>query len=188
MEATPLAEAPYVELVMALTMAGRSDRARAVLAQWEARRRTSQTVADTVFKEQMRGFLALAANRYNDAVVAFRAADMMVCQICNAPSQARAYDLGGNPDSALAIYNRYLDTKSAERDIADGIYLPGVHKRLGELYEAKGDRAQALRHYRAFIELWKDADPQLQPKVTDARQRVAALTKGTDSGRRVAPQ
>jgi hypothetical protein len=39
-----------------------------------------------------------------------------------------------------------------------------------------------VKHYRTFIELWKNADPVLQPKVTDAKQRVAALTKGLDSG------
>ena len=62
----------------------------------------------------------------------------------------------------------------------DGVFLPVVHQRLGELYEAKGARERALAHYRLFLELWKDADPELQPRVTDARQRVAALTRGTD--------
>jgi hypothetical protein len=56
-----------------------------------------------------------------------------------------------------------------------------VHKRLGELYEAKEQREKAIAHYRTFIELWKSADPELQPKVTDAKQRVAALTRGTDT-------
>jgi tetratricopeptide (TPR) repeat protein len=96
---------------------------------------------------------------------------------------ARSYDLAGNADSAIAVYERFLDTPLLERIDADAVYLPGVHKRLGELYEARGQRDKALDHYRAFISLWKDADPELQPKVTDARQRVAALTKGTD-GRR----
>ena len=40
-----------------------------------------------------------------------------------------------------------------------------------------------LETSRTFIDLWKDADPELQPKVTDARQRVAALTRGTDTRR-----
>jgi hypothetical protein len=29
--------------------------------------------------------------------------------------------------------------------------------------------------YRAFIELWKNADTELQPRVNDARQRLARL-------------
>ena len=31
-------------------------------------------------------------------------------------------------------------------------------------------------HYRAFIDLWKNADVELQPRVTDARKRLARLT------------
>jgi hypothetical protein len=29
----------------------------------------------------------------------------------------------------------------------------------------------------AFVELWKDADPELQPKVKEARTRLAALQR-----------
>jgi hypothetical protein len=50
-----------------------------------------------------------------------------------------------------------------------------VRKRLGELYEAKGDAQRAASNYLAFIELWKNADPELQPKVLEARQRLAHL-------------
>jgi hypothetical protein len=56
-----------------------------------------------------------------------------------------------------------------------------VHKRLGELYEAAGDRQRAASHYSAFIELWKTADPELQPRVQDVKRRLARLT---DKGQR----
>ena len=109
-----------------------------------------------------------------------RAADRWRCPMCNAPLLARAFDLDGKPDSAIAVYERFVSTPVLERSEYDGFYLPTVHKRLGELYEAKAQRDKALSHYRVFIDLWKDADPELQPQVTDARQRVAALTRGTD--------
>ena len=76
-----------------------------------------------------------------------------------------------------------MTTPLLERSAPDGLFLAGVRKRLGELYEARGEHDKALAHYRAFIDLWKDADPELQPKVTDARQRVAALARGTDARR-----
>jgi len=41
--------------------------------------------------------------------------------------------------------------------------------RLGELHEARGDRAEARDSYGRFVDLWKEADPELQPLVAQAR-------------------
>ncbi|HWP36045.1 MAG TPA: tetratricopeptide repeat protein, partial [Gemmatimonadales bacterium] len=53
--------------------------------------------------------------------------------------------------------------------------LPNAYRRLGELYEAKGDREKALRYYGDFVDLWKDADPELQPVVREVKERMARL-------------
>ena len=128
------------------------------------------------------GNLSQAAGRHADAVQAFREADEAGFAYAHVALMANAYDLAGNTDSAIVVYDRFLNRKMSPPSQlrVEGRFLPGVHKRLGELYDARGDRAQALRHYRSFIELWKDADPALQPKVQDARRRVADLTRGTD--------
>ena len=47
---------------------------------------------------------------------------------------------------------------------------------LGELYEARGNVAQARAYYAKFVDLWNDADPVLQPAVRDIRNRLARLT------------
>ncbi len=57
----------------------------------------------------------------------------------------------------------------------DPLFLAGTHKRLGELYEAKGERAKAEGHYLQFVDQWKNADPVLQPKVTEVKRRLAHL-------------
>jgi hypothetical protein len=57
----------------------------------------------------------------------------------------------------------------------DATYLAAVRKRLGELYESKGATQRAATNYLAFIDLWKNADPEVQPKVQELRQRVARL-------------
>ena len=53
--------------------------------------------------------------------------------------------------------------------------LAATHLHRGEIYEAMGDTAQAIWHYDAFAELWKDADPELQVKVREVLQHVAEL-------------
>jgi hypothetical protein len=55
------------------------------------------------------------------------------------------------------------------------VYLAGVRRRLGELYEARGDTAKAVAQYRAFVEQWRNAEPELQPRVAEIRRRLEAL-------------
>jgi hypothetical protein len=50
--------------------------------------------------------------------------------------------------------------------------------RLGELYEAKADTKTAATYYASFLDLWKNADPELQPKVQDVKRRLAAIQAG----------
>ena len=49
--------------------------------------------------------------------------------------------------------------------------LGDTHRILREL----GGGARALEYYGRFVELWKDADPVLQPTVREVRGRTAAL-------------
>jgi tetratricopeptide (TPR) repeat protein len=55
-------------------------------------------------------------------------------------------------------------------------YLAGTYKRLGELYEQQGNARKALEYYDKFVALWKNADPDLQPRVADVRRRIARLS------------
>jgi tetratricopeptide (TPR) repeat protein len=100
------------------------------------------------------------------------------CPICIYAELGRAFDQAEMPDSAIAMFERYLSTPHWNRyDLpADGLQLAAAHKRLGELYERRGDRAKAASHYAKFVELWKDADPDLQPKVREVRARLVRLS------------
>ena len=44
-----------------------------------------------------------------------------------------------------------------------------------EIHEALGQPAEAARHYAAFVEMWRNADPELQPIVDDIKSRIASL-------------
>lgn len=51
-----------------------------------------------------------------------------------------------------------------------------VHERLGQLYETRSDTAKAVTNYRTCIALWKNAEPEFQPRVTEARRRLDTPT------------
>jgi hypothetical protein len=76
------------------------------------------------------------------------------------------------------MFERYVTTPHWNRfDLpADGLQLAAIYKRLGELYEGRRDRTKAASYYAKFVDLWKDADPELQPKLREVRARLARLS------------
>ena len=181
----------YLRAAELYAIAGRPDRARAVLAQWmtevrdSARVNQSEPVRHDVLAE-----VALAEHRPLDALKEFALGDRLPdgpvnsCATCIDARLGRAYDLANMPDSTIALYERYLAVPGTVKGTIspstpifsfDALYRAGLQKRLGELYEEKGDREKAMRHYAQFLEQWKNADPELQPKVEQVRTRLAHL-------------
>ncbi|HJR17394.1 MAG TPA: tetratricopeptide repeat protein, partial [Gemmatimonadales bacterium] len=78
----------------------------------------------------------------------------------------------GREDEALGWYGSI-----AERAAYELVYLAPAHRRQAEIYERRGKRELAARHYRRFIELWGEADPELQPAVAEARDRLAEVER-----------
>jgi tetratricopeptide (TPR) repeat protein len=78
----------------------------------------------------------------------------------------------GRLDEALEEY-RLLMTVSPETNNRS-LINPLYHFRVAGIYEKKGNKAKAAEHYRKFLEIWKDADPEL-PEPGLAKARLAAL-------------
>ncbi|HET6701390.1 MAG TPA: hypothetical protein VFH14_06295, partial [Gemmatimonadaceae bacterium] len=131
----------------------------------------------------MLGVIALAEQRGRDALTAFRLGDTGPdgptgeCAICFDPAVAMAYETAGIPDSAIVAYEHYLSTPFWGRHSRnlDGTWLAYTLRRLGVLYEERGNLGKATEYYTRFIELWKNADPDLQPRVAEVRRRLAGL-------------
>jgi len=176
---------PYSALVRLYSTAGRPDRARAILADLTQLKDTSFVRRDQPEIHEALGEIALAERRYGDAIVEFRRSDIDTDgqPIAGASARTyfnlgRAFDLANQPDSAIANFEAYTKSITTFRLDVDVEALAGIHKRLGELYDAKGDREKAISHLSKFVELWKNADPELQPSVTDAKRRLAKLQAG----------
>jgi tetratricopeptide (TPR) repeat protein len=188
-----LDDRPYFSIARAFARVGRPDRAHAVLAEYDrdARDTTYRRVHEPALHEAL-AEIALAENKPSDAASEFRKADMLPdgpstsCAVCLPVNLGRAFDVAHQSDSAIANYEKFLSTPYGERidaplfsqfaDQVDPVYLAGVRRRLGELYEAKGDTAKAVAQYRALVEQWKNAEPELQPRVAEVKRRIEALT------------
>ncbi len=169
------ADRPYFSLANAYSYAGRADRARAMLTEWQRTTPPEIQAGDAAQYHSSLGYMHMAEHQPQAALAEFTAQDAVDCNVCALPDLAAALDNAGQPDSALALYNRYLATPSQAKMFMDPAYLPRIWYRLGEIYESKGDKAKAADFYSRYIALRRNADPELQPQVTEAKRRLAAL-------------
>jgi tetratricopeptide (TPR) repeat protein len=167
---------PYAVLIMAYAVAGQPAQARRLLTEFEATRPDEVRNRWGAF---LRGYIALAEHHAPEAIASFRQVveQSRVCIACGYWELGLAFDQADLPDSALTAYEQVANDPSLNDEI--NYYLqwtlaPSL-RRLGELYEARGDRAKAAEYYSRLVELWKDADPVLQPEVRAAKARLAHL-------------
>ena len=174
---------PYLRVAAMYAMAGHPDRAQAVLTRMDTEapgRSKAPNMQDGL--AWARGEIALASGNTAEAMRQFSASAIgpdgmpTLCTACVEYDLGRTFDRAGQSDSALAAFNRYLAVPSQWRQSAEWMGDAAVQKRLGELYDARSDTANAVKHYAAFTALWKDADPELQPVVATVKKRMGELT------------
>ncbi|PYP45684.1 MAG: hypothetical protein DMD50_10725 [Gemmatimonadetes bacterium] len=173
----PVFARPYASLVTTYAIAGRPDVARRLLAEYEASRPDEVRNREGPY---LRGYVALGERKWQEAIAALRQAveQSPLCRACGYWELGLAYEQAGQPDSALTAYEQVATDPGTTEDVNYlRCALPASLPRLGELYERRGDRAKAREYYGRFVDLWKDADPGLQPIVRDVRARMARLAR-----------
>jgi tetratricopeptide (TPR) repeat protein len=163
------ADRAYDELARFYAAAGNLTRARELMA---AAYVNDSILARTPGPDRTwtRGVIALAEGRASVAESELRqAADAIDCPICTLPDLARAYDAAGKPGAAITVYERYLATPWLWRYEPDAAELGWAMKRLAELHDARGETAKADAVRGRLLQLWRRADPELQPVVAEVR-------------------
>jgi tetratricopeptide (TPR) repeat protein len=127
---------------------------------------------DQAALQRLKGEIELAERKYEEALASFgMVANLREYQVQD--GLAFAYFKSGNVDKAIEAYLRYVQKDMLGGEAQESWVL--AHYQLGLLFEKKGDAAEAAKWYGRFLELWKDADPDIA-EVAEAKRRLAALT------------
>ena len=168
-------------------LAGRLDDARFWLA---ADRRVSNRYSSLPAPQRagedawIEGLIAYGEGRFADAVASLQQAERDYDSFYPTLGGhllswdlARAYDQTGMADSAIARYETALGYGDLLGIARQANEYPITLIRLAERYDEEGDLEQAAGYYGRFVELWADADPDLQPRVEAARARLEEIVR-----------
>jgi tetratricopeptide (TPR) repeat protein len=175
---------PYDDLAYLYAIAGRTDRGAEVFREGERALERSGPAGASLLRQRwhrmlrdaVQGASLLQNGKAPEAAAAFGQARTAFGYAFWLPEIGAALDRAGATDSALTVYQEYLGSTFNSRLFTDQFNLAPVLRRTGELYEARGDRTRAAARYQRFVDLWRNADPVLQPEVAEVKRRLAGMT------------
>lgn len=173
----PPEDRPYLDLVQLFADAGAPRRARDLL---EERRSHLPDERDAERVFTVRGAIAASERRYDEALELLRRAvaeQPLGVRFWHLDVLAETFDRAGVRDSAIHYYREYVARPWLDRIYWDATSLGPYLERLGELCEEAGDLACAQEAYSRFVRLWEEADPELQPRVRAAEERLADIVR-----------
>jgi tetratricopeptide (TPR) repeat protein len=178
----PLRGDRWESVVRALARLGETRRAQDLLDDYRGRLSDEQRENRRVALMRSDAEIALAADRADEAVSLLRTARDVNTGRFNdrglAWLLAEAYDESGNADSAVAYYELYLETHVIFQIFQDFWYLPAALRRLGELYEERGDREKAAEYYSRLNGDWRLQNVDCRLGATDdAEMHGSTLTR-----------
>jgi eukaryotic-like serine/threonine-protein kinase len=160
-----------------LAMAGAADEAEAVMRAFDEEVPSEHHARFWLRNASARSLILIVQGRPEEAIELlqeFRARGR--CSICHAERMGWALAEVGRLDEAAAEWEAALSwtdrTHAFIWHLGQNLW---VMQRIGPLYEELGDTTRALAHYSRLADQWGDADPELQPLVRHARERIAAL-------------
>ncbi len=134
----------------------------------------------TGLEANVRAVIALQENRPEDALEHLRLSQRDAFGLLHWDTRlmlADTYAALGRWPEAAAQYDSL--TGSLRLNWLDQALAPSLrplaHERAASAYLALGDTAVALQHLNAFVEMWQNADAELQPRVESARRWMAEL-------------
>ena len=164
-----------------LLEAGGRDRAEALYEEWRREVPDAElSMGGHDARREMEARFAFARGDLEESIRLWESYEREcpgVCAIVAALGLARLHEARGDTGAAIAEYERFLDDRLWRRWLYDLAHRGPVLERLGQLYDAQGDLENAAKYLAMFVELWADADEELQPRVRAAQARLEEILR-----------
>lgn len=182
LESHPLADIapldrPYLGLATLYAAAGRTDEAKALLAEYETAIPEHARRGMEPDELRARGMVAVSEGRHEEGLALIHRSDFGACQFCMRSFLAYAAREAGTSDEAIAAMEEFVTFPDLFRYSADQAVLGSSLERLGQLYDERGDSEKAAEYHAQFVELWAEADDELQPRVRAAQARLEEIVR-----------
>jgi serine/threonine-protein kinase len=169
----------YFYMASSAAWSRRSRFAKEMLARWSAAQPADGPL-DSVGIYWALGDIALSEGRYDESArLHGRAGDLTPGAENFFPHRAHPHDLLGHADSAIALYEGYLG-RVAQLQFRlmwlDPAHLVETYEALARNYENVGQPDSSAKYYQALLDLWKNADPELEPRKKGLRAALARVT------------
>jgi tetratricopeptide (TPR) repeat protein len=177
-EAIADGEAPLLNLAMISAALGRTEEAEAFLERYStAESSFAGNGWDVTLEKVARAQLAEQVGDVAAALDLYDSLERSNCPECGPFYKGFLLEAQGDRAGAIAAWERYVSQGWHIRHILDAMGLGTVLEALGQMHDAEGDPEQAAIYYAQFVELWEDADPELQPRVKAAQTRLEQIVR-----------
>ena len=135
----------------------------------------------TRFHAMLQGHISMEKGDYEEAISYFQKAQSLTAfplpdNMAEYPwpfdALALAYYRSGNLEKAEQEYEK-ISRMTLGRVVSWDFYAKSFYM-LGKISEQRGWPGKAIEHYEKFLEVWKDADPDI-PEVEDAKKRLEQM-------------
>ena len=128
---------------------------------------------DTAVYNILKGEIQLAKGNPAEAIELIKTGINLRRDGYTLESLANYYYDTGDLDMAIVKYKEIIEIKSSLGWEPQEYWIK-AHYNLGKIYEKKGNYDQAIKYYKDFLNIWKDADNDL-PELIDTKSRLIKL-------------
>jgi tetratricopeptide (TPR) repeat protein len=172
---------PYLQLAELHAYVGNVESARSMMDGFEVAVPAELRPRYESAALRARAAIALTELRPEEAVRLYRESDTGYCILCALPGLARALEESGDRAAAIEAWQDYVDTpwfyRSFGNQYQQGPRLGPSLEILARMQDEEGDLEAAVIYYARFVELWAEADDELQPRVEAARARLEEIIR-----------